>query len=225
MNVEQFATELNLPVSLLLEQLKEAGVAKQNAADTVSEQDKEKLLDFLRRSHGAKDAVKPKITLTRKETTEIRKADSSGKARTIQVEVRKKRVFVKREEGEAVAEAPAAVAPAVPAAPAGMQDSELAKREEEARKQAELFARQAAEAHAKQEREQRHKQVAEVEAKPAEAGAVAAEAAKPAETEAVAQPAQPAQAEAPAAKPAAKPEVKTDKKGPKKGDRQRRWLG
>ena len=217
MNVEQFATELNLPVSLLLEQLKEAGVAKQNAADTVSEQDKEKLLDFLRRSHGAKDAVKPKITLTRKETTEIRKADSSGKARTIQVEVRKKRVFVKREEGEAVAEAPAAVAPAVPAAPAGMQDSELAKREEEARKQAELFARQAAEAHAKQEREQRHKQVAEVEAKPAEAGAVAAEAAKPAETEAVAQPAQPAQAEAPAAKPAAKPEVKTDKKGPKKG--------
>ncbi len=210
MNVEQFATELNLPVALLLEQLKEAGVAKQNAADTVSEQDKEKLLDFLRRSHGAKDPSKPKITLTRKETTEIRKADSSGKARTIQVEVRKKRVFVKREEGEAVVEAPAPAAPAVAAT--GVQDSELAKREEEARKQAELFARQAAEAQAKQEREQRHKPVTEVEAKPAEAAA--ATAAKPGAAEASAQP---AQAEAPAAKPAVKPEAKVDKKGPKKG--------
>jgi translation initiation factor IF-2 len=61
----------------------------------LSEQDKTKLLDYLRKSHGDA-APKAKITLTRKQTTEIKKSDSTGKARTIQVEVRKKRVFVKR---------------------------------------------------------------------------------------------------------------------------------
>ena len=51
--------------------------------------------------HGAAGEPKKKITLTRKQTTEIKDADSTGKARTIQVEVRKKRVFVKRDETEA----------------------------------------------------------------------------------------------------------------------------
>ncbi|HET9113868.1 MAG TPA: translation initiation factor IF-2 [Burkholderiales bacterium] len=96
MNVEQFAQELKLSTGLLLEQLRAAGVDKSVALDTITEHDKSRLLDYLSKKHGAKDA-KSKITLMRKETTEIKKADSTGKARTIQVEVRKKRVLVKRE--------------------------------------------------------------------------------------------------------------------------------
>ena len=112
MNVAQFAGELGLPATLLLEQLRAAGVNKAASEDLLTEQDKTQLLDYLRRAHGAKEQ-KNKITLTRKETTEIKKADSTGKARTIQVEVRKKRVFVKRDAAEAAAVevAPVEVAP------------------------------------------------------------------------------------------------------------------
>ena len=96
-NVTQFAKELGLPLDLLLEQLQTAGVKKKFSDDTVlTEKDKTQLLDYLRQSHGAREA-KNKITLTRKQTTEIKKADASGKARTIQFEVRKKRVLVKRD--------------------------------------------------------------------------------------------------------------------------------
>src|SRR6476620_1515247 len=93
-NVTQFAEELKLPVTLLLEQLQAAGVNKKAAEDAITEQDKTRLLDYLREMHGNKEEKK-KITLTRKQTTEIKKADATGKARTIQVEVRKKRTFVK----------------------------------------------------------------------------------------------------------------------------------
>jgi len=96
MNVEQFANELKVAPALLVEQLQAAGVSVQGVADTLSDQDKARLLDYLRDKHGAK-APKTKITLTRKQTSEIKTADSSGKSRTIQVEVRKKRVLVKRE--------------------------------------------------------------------------------------------------------------------------------
>ena len=112
MTVSQFAAELNMPAPALIEQLNKAGVKKRAAADTVSEQDKTLLLDFLRKSHG-ETAPKAKITLTRKQTSEIRASDSTGKARTIQVEVRKKRVFVKRDLQEIAGEAtvPEAEAP------------------------------------------------------------------------------------------------------------------
>ena len=90
--VEQFAGELKLPTALLLEQLKSAGVNKLNADDQLSETDKTALLDHLRKEHGTL-APKNKITLTRKSSTEIKKTDNTGRARTIQVEVRKKRVI------------------------------------------------------------------------------------------------------------------------------------
>jgi translation initiation factor IF-2 len=97
MSVTQFAGELKMPASVLLEQLRKAGVDKEGAEDLLSEQDKSRLLDFLRRAHG--DAQpKAKITLTRKQTSEIKATDSTGRARTVQVEVRKRRVFVKRDE-------------------------------------------------------------------------------------------------------------------------------
>ena len=95
-SVLQFAGELGLPAELLLEQLKSAGVNKVASSDQLTEADKELLLAYLRKEHG--QAPKNKITLTRKQNTEIKKTDSSGKARTIQVEVRKKRVLVRNEE-------------------------------------------------------------------------------------------------------------------------------
>ncbi|MFZ2303025.1 MAG: translation initiation factor IF-2 [Gallionella sp.] len=151
MNIAQFATELGLPVTLLLEQLKAAGVKKGQESDTVSEKDKAQLLEHLRQAHGAEKPTK-KITLNRRETTEIKKADSSGRARTIQVEVRKRRIVAP----PAVAEAPApAVAPSKTEAVKVLNEQELAAREQEARLQAELATRQAAEAQAKQERSKR----------------------------------------------------------------------
>ena len=103
--VAQLAAELNRPPAALLEQLKSAGVSKASTSDSVTESDKARLLDHLRTAHGTTaSGERKKITLTRKSTSEIKQADSSGKARTIQVEVRKKRTFVKRDEVAAPAE-------------------------------------------------------------------------------------------------------------------------
>ncbi|KAF4530869.1 hypothetical protein B566_EDAN018910 [Ephemera danica] len=93
--VAQFAAELNRPAGALLEQLQSAGVAKQSVDDALNDQDKERLLDFLRTAHGTSPTERKKITITRKSTSEIKQADASGKARTIQVEVRKKRTFMR----------------------------------------------------------------------------------------------------------------------------------
>ena len=97
-NVEEFATELGLPVDLLLEQLKSSGVDKLSALDELKEEDKLALLAYLRSEHGASSRPKSKITLTRKQNTQIRKTDNEGRARTIQVEVRKKRTIVKSDQ-------------------------------------------------------------------------------------------------------------------------------
>jgi translation initiation factor IF-2 len=166
-NVTQFAEELKLPVGLLLEQLQAAGVKKKTGEDAITEQDKTRLLDYLREMHGNKEDKK-KITLTRKQTTEIKKADSSGKARTIQVEVRKKRTFVKVDKPEA---APEPEKPAAPAAPI-INEEEARKREAEAKRQAELAARQLADAQSKTKRAVKKKDEAPApEAAPAAAGA------------------------------------------------------
>jgi translation initiation factor IF-2 len=104
--VSQFAVELKMPHDALLEQLAKAGVNKQGAQDALTDQDKARLLDFLRRSHGDGEG-KTKITLTRKQTSEIKATDAMGRARTVQVEVRKKRVLVKRDSSsESVIEVP-----------------------------------------------------------------------------------------------------------------------
>jgi translation initiation factor IF-2 len=164
-SVAQFAGELKVPPAQLLEQLRAAGVHKRVAEDVLSEQDKTKLLDYLRRSHGSAEP-KNKITLTRKQTSEIiKKSDSSGKARTIQVEVKKKRIFVKREsDAGAPSDAPGA-------APATIDSREAELREQERRRQEELASRQAAELAEKQERER--KAARETEPKPADAKAPA----------------------------------------------------
>ena len=103
-SVAQFATDLRMPAVALLEQLQKAGVVKINTDDLLSEQDKSRLLEFLRRSHGEAES-KTKITLMRKETSEIKSQDAHGKPRTVQVEVRKKRVLVRRDAPEVRADA------------------------------------------------------------------------------------------------------------------------
>jgi len=157
MTVSQFATELKVEPARLLEQLRSAGLAKSGLTDSLSEQDKTQLLDYLHRVHGGGAEPRKKITLTRTQKTEIKAADSTGKARTIQVEVRKKRVFIKRDanspetDGDVATEVPATPQPASPVIDA----EQLALREEEARKAQELMTRQAEEARRKEEERKR----------------------------------------------------------------------
>lgn len=160
-NVAQFATELKMPADLLLTQLSSAGVEKKSASDPLSKEDKDKLLEHLRRTHGMpQESEKTKITLTRKETTEIKQADATGKSRTIQVEVRKKRTFIKRDEADEL--------PAVVTAPE-VDKQEQIRRAEEEQRQAELLARQEADLREKQEH------LAKLEAEQKEAREKAAE--------------------------------------------------
>ena len=152
--VAQFAAELNRPAATLLEQLQSAGVPKASPEDVLTEADKERLLDHLRTAHGTAGGDRKKITLTRKSTTEIKQADASGKARTIQVEVKKKRVFVKREDGSETT-----------------ADADLMRREEEARAQAEALRQQEAELaearRVREEQERREREEAEARAREA----------------------------------------------------------
>ncbi|MBI3713013.1 MAG: translation initiation factor IF-2 [Burkholderiales bacterium] len=168
-NVAQFATELKMSADLLLTQLNAAGVAKTSASDILSKEDKDKLLEHLRRSHGvAPDAEKKKITLTRKETTEIKQADATGKTRTVQVEVRKKRTFVKRDESAPEDNVTASV-PAI-------DPAEIARREAEAQAEAELAARREAELQEKQAYLAKLEAEKEAEAKAAREAEIAAKA-------------------------------------------------
>jgi translation initiation factor IF-2 len=207
--VAQFAAQLGRPTTALIEQLQSAGVTKQSPEDALTDADKERLLDFLRSSHGTvAGAERKKITLTKKTSTEIKQADSSGRARTIQVEVRKKRVFVKRDDAS----------PATEEAGPSAEELDLQRREEEASAQAEAIRVQEAElAEARRVREeQEHAARVAAEAAAAEAAAARA-AAEAAAAAAAAQAAAAAAAQAPktekpvAAAPAAPVIVETPK--------------
>ncbi|UHJ66180.1 translation initiation factor IF-2 [Melaminivora jejuensis] len=166
--VAEFASELKKSPETLLAQLKSAGVSKKSAADVLTEGDKQALLAHLQAAHGTAGADRKKITLTKKSTSEIKQADASGRARTIQVEVRKKRTFIRRDDP---AEAPAAPAPAPSA-----EDQELARRAEEAGRQAELIQRQErALAEERAERERREQREREAEERAAAYAAQQAE--------------------------------------------------
>ena len=229
--VAQFAVELKMPANVLLEQLRAAGVDIKSVDDPVTDADKAKLLESLRRAHGASESHK--ITLTRRQTSEIRQADGSGRSRTIPVEVRKKRVFVKRDTSELAAEAARAAeqaraaaaaaakpaeAPAAPAAPAATAPS--------ATPEAAPAPQAAPAAPVAQAEPAKAPPASEPVAKPEPAPAAAsqpkaeaeAEAAKPAAAEADAQPQVKAEAEkpaAPATKPAAKAEAAPEAAAPK----------
>jgi translation initiation factor IF-2 len=99
--VAEFAETLKVPVERLLVQLGEAGVEVKEAGDVLSDDGKMELLNHLRRSHGhteSKDTLSPsKITISRRAKTELRVAGGQGRSRTVNVEVRKKKSYVKRE--------------------------------------------------------------------------------------------------------------------------------
>ncbi len=99
--VEQFADVLKVPVEKLLAQLDEAGIKVSGSGDTISDDAKLELLTHLRRSHGqgessSGDAAPRRITLKRKSQSELKLAGVQGRSRTVNVEVRKKRTYIKR---------------------------------------------------------------------------------------------------------------------------------
>ncbi|MDR3898878.1 MAG: translation initiation factor IF-2 associated domain-containing protein, partial [Duodenibacillus sp.] len=92
--VREFALELQVSADTLLSQLQNAGVNVANEGDEISDADKAKLLESLR--HARVQDKPRKIMVTRRETSTIRQNDGQGGARTIEVEVRRRRVFVKK---------------------------------------------------------------------------------------------------------------------------------
>ncbi len=166
--VAEFASELKKSTDTLLEQLKSAGVATSAASDKLSDADKQRLLAYLQSTHGAAGSERKKITLVKKSTSEIKQADATGKARTIQVEVRKKRTFVRREDGADTPAETVEAEPVVETVPL-IDNAELARREEQARRQAELIRRQ------EEELSERRRLREEQEANARAAAALAAE--------------------------------------------------
>jgi translation initiation factor IF-2 len=194
--VAEFAAELKKSTETLLEQLKSAGVAKSSESDKLTDADKHSLLNYLQASHGTASPERKKITLVKKSTTEIKQADATGKARTIQVEVRKKRTFIRRDDGAestpetSESEQEAEVVPQVDTA-------ELQRREEEARRQAELIRRQEEEL-----AERRRQREAQEEAERAAQEKAAAEALQAKKEQASVATVSDAKVEAPAEEPA-----------------------
>lgn len=99
--VRQFADVVGLPVERLLAQLDEAGLSISDADDTISDKEKMQLLSYLRKSHGKSEALSvsqpKKVTLKRRSHSELRTSSTRGSGtKTVSVEVRKKRTYVKR---------------------------------------------------------------------------------------------------------------------------------
>ena len=156
--VAEFAKELHKSPQDLLEQLRAAGVAKKSASDALSDSDKQQLLGHLKNTSGVGDGERKKITLTKRSTSEIKQADATGKARTIQVEVRKKRTFIQREDPAEVA------ARAAQAVQAEQENQELVRREEQARQEVAVIAKEEAQlVQERQERQERERKEREAE--------------------------------------------------------------
>ena len=176
--VKVLAKELKRTAADLLEQLKSAGIEKGSEDESITDKDKTVLLEYLQKAHGNTEAgARKKITLIKRESSEIRQADSAGRTRTVQVEVRKKRVLVKAgDKAPAAEEAPAKPAKAATAAASAkpiLSEEELEKRAAEATRQAELLARQEAEMKAAEEARQKEV-AAPTEAESGDAPAAAA---------------------------------------------------
>jgi len=176
--VKQFATVVGIPMNRLLEQFAEAGITVAGAEATITEKQKMDLLAHLRKSHGgrlAQNATEPrKITLKRKTHSEIRMVGgAAGQVKTVSIEVRKKRTYIKRsllgEEASRPAEAEVRAEATASVAPEGEEQRPEATAEEEARRQAaeEEARRQVAEEEARRQvaEEEARRQAAEEEAR------------------------------------------------------------
>lgn len=150
--VAQFAEVLKVPVDKLLTQLDEAGIKVSGSDDKISDDAKLELLTHLRRSHGQDDtpataAAPRRITLKRKSQSELRLSGTQGRARTVNVEVRRKRTYIKRDvlEKQAQEEQEALDAErraAEERVEAEAREAERAKAEQEAAVKAEQEARE-----------------------------------------------------------------------------------
>ncbi len=211
--VQQFAGVVGISVDRLVQQLSEAGLPSKAPEDTISDDEKSQLLSYLRKMHGKNEAASEpaKITLKRKTVSELKVPAERGRlrtrgvapAKTVSVEVRKKRTYVKR---SVVAEEEAARIEKETAERDRIKAEEEAVRQAEEQRIAEERARQEAEEREREEAERRaaeEKERAESEARAAAEAAAAAAVA----VEAAAQPA-PAPAKAPPA-----PEKKKAAKG------------
>ncbi|MEM9305243.1 MAG: translation initiation factor IF-2 [Pseudomonadota bacterium] len=224
--VRQLAEVVDIPVERLIEQLGEAGMDFSDPDETISNSDKMKLLQFLRKSHGkgSEDDVSApsKVTLRRKTVSELKVPAGAGRAKTVNVEVRKKRTYVKRsaiagnetvdaerEEAQRKLDESIAAREAEAEQQRAAEEERQRQEEEKARLEAEEKARQEAEVEAKAKAEEEAKQKAEEE----ERARVEAEAQARAAAEAQAR----QQAEAARKRPAPVVEKKPEKK-PRRGD-------
>jgi len=161
--VKSFANQINVGIERLLKQLEEAGVAK-HEEDVLTEEEKQTLLSHLRsgsRDKPAHDASRNRITLKRKQAGQIRQTSRTGTARTIPVEVKKKRTFVRREVLEEQER---------------QRQDELARQAEEQRQAQEAAEKEAAEVKARAEAEQQRLEQAQRDAEEAQRRQAEAEA-------------------------------------------------
>lgn len=231
--ISSFAKQIDVSIDKLLEQLNHAGIKDKSADDLLADDEKIMLLQFLKGDTTRATGNRQRITVKRKTTDEIRQTSKTGAARTVHVETRKKRTFVKR----SVLEAEQAVEQQKIEEEKKEQEAELKQQEEEiaAQKAADMAAREAEKQKAEEERRQREEQEKlEQEAKAAEeAAAVAVLEAEQARTNTEDNRTAPKPTPKPASKPdpkptskpAAKPreEERRSKKG--KGGRDRRTEG
>jgi translation initiation factor IF-2 len=146
-SIEKLAETIDTSVDKLLQQLSNAGISKNNG-DMVTEAEKAKLLDHLSKQHGGKGAEGPeRMTLQRKSKSTLSVKGSTGKEKSVQVEVRKKRTYVKKSAVEQ------------------QKEQERLAQEEAARNEAELKAQKEAEQKAKEEAERKAKEEVERKAK------------------------------------------------------------
>jgi translation initiation factor IF-2 len=129
--VKQLAADIDAPVDRLLRQIVEAGLKARSEADSVTSDEKQQLLTYLRKNHGESEAEPKKITLKRKTTTTLK----AGRAKTVNVEVRKRRTYMKRAEVEPETAKPEEAAAAVAPEDEATVTAEAAPTQDEAPKQ------------------------------------------------------------------------------------------
>jgi translation initiation factor IF-2 len=151
--VKQLAEDVGAPIERLLKQIVDAGLDSRDANATVTDNEKQTLLDFLKRSHGEEGSEPNRITLKRKTTSTLKMAAGQGKTKTVNVEVRKKRTYVKRPDVNVELEKQKQEQEVLAAKQDAEDQSRKAametKRDEEAKAKAEAELKKTAEAEAK----------------------------------------------------------------------------
>ena len=173
--VSQLAETVGAPVDRLLQQMQEADLPQSKADDVVSESQKQTLLAYIKKSHGETSGSPKKITLKRRTLSTLKTGGSAGRGRTINVEVRKKRTYVRRAETEEAPEAP------VPEVEESIVDAPVTKAvDDEALRKAAHAEKEAEEAKLKEDAAQRAAELEEQKAKAEEELRKQEEAKKPA---------------------------------------------